>query len=162
MLTITLRRLRAPPLLAAVAAPTANADTIFGLTSANRIVACNAATPGTTSSDRTITGRATGSSLLGIGRRPVDLQLYALGSSGNIHRLSLTLSAYVATNLGVLSATFTGSSYGFDFNPTLDRLRMVGDADQNLRINPNIMPPATIVDGAPTLNGQTPFDLLAA
>ncbi len=30
-----------------------------------------------------------------------------------------------------------GTKYGIDFNPTVDRLRVVNDADQNLRINPN-------------------------
>lgn len=161
MFTTTSGRLRAALLLAAVAAPAANADTIYGLTSANSIVAFNAATPGSTISSRAITGLASGDTLLGIDRRPVDRQLYALGSSGNVYRLSLTPSAYVATNLGALSATLTGNSYGFDFNPTVDRLRVVSDANQNLRINPNTMPPGTIVDGALTLNGQSPFDLLA-
>lgn len=161
MFTTISGRLRAALLLAAVAAPAANADTIYGLTSANRIVAFNAATPGSTISNRAITGLASGDTLLGIDRRPVDRQLYALGSSGNVYRLSLTPSAYVATNLGALSASLTGNSYGIDFNPTVDRLRLVSDANQNLRINTNTMPPATITDSALTLNGQTPFDLLA-
>lgn len=161
MFTATSGRLRAALLVAAVAAPAANADTIYGLTSANRIVAFDAATPGTTISNRAITGLASGDTLLGLDRRPVDKQLYALGSSGNVYRLNATGAGYVATSLGAVSATLTGNSYGFDFNPTVDRLRVVSDANQNLRINPNTMPPGTIIDGALTLNGQSPFDLLA-
>jgi len=30
-----------------------------------------------------------------------------------------------------------GSTFGFDFNPTIDRIRVVSDADQNLVLNPN-------------------------
>jgi hypothetical protein len=139
----------------------AQAETIFGLTSSNRIVQFQSTAPATTISNRAITGLAAGDTLLGLDRRPVDRQLYALGSSGNVYRLSLTPAAYVATNLGAVSATLTGNSYGIDFNPTVDRLRVVSDANQNLRINTNTMPPVTLVDGALTLNGQTPFDLLA-
>ena len=29
-----------------------------------------------------------------------------------------------------------GSDFGFDFNPTVDRIRLISDADQNLRLNP--------------------------
>jgi hypothetical protein len=161
MFTNKLGRLRAALLVAAIAGPAANAETIYGLTSANRIVAFSAATPGTTISDRAITGLAMGDTLLGIDRRPIDRQIYALGSSGNVYRLTLTPTAYVATNLGAISATLSGSSYGFDFNPTVDRLRVVSDANQNLRLNTNTMPPGTITDGMLTLNGQPGFDPLA-
>ena len=30
-----------------------------------------------------------------------------------------------------------GDDYGLDFNPTVDRIRVTNDADENLRINPN-------------------------
>lgn len=145
MFTTISGRLLAALLMAAVAAP-----------------AANAATPGTTMSNRAITGLAMGDMLLGIDRRPVDRQLSALGRSGNAYRRGFTPSAYVAINLGTLSAALTGNGYGFDFNPTVDRLRLVSGSNQNLRINTNTMPPGTIVDGALTLNGQTWFDLLAA
>lgn len=161
MTNCTTGRLRAALLVAAIAAPAANADTIYGLTSGNRIVAFDAATPGTIISSRAITGLAAGDTLLGIDRRPVDRQLYTLGTSGNVYRLTFTPTAYVATNLGAASAALTGNSFGIDFNPTVDRLRVVSDANQNLRLNPNAMPIGTIVDAALTLNGQTPFDLLA-
>jgi hypothetical protein len=32
--------------------------------------------------------------------------------------------------------SLNGSSFGFDFNPTVDRIRVQSDADQNLRLNP--------------------------
>ncbi|WP_164157038.1 DUF4394 domain-containing protein [Sandarakinorhabdus rubra] len=154
-------RLRAAVLAAAVMAPAAHADTIYGLTADNRIVSFDASAPGSILSDRAISGLAAGDSLLGIDRRPVDRLLYALGSSGNVYRLEATGRSYTATNLGAVSAALTGTSFGFDFNPTVDRLRVVSDANQNLRINTNVSPPGTISDGALTLNGQSPFDLLA-
>ncbi len=35
------------------------------------------------------------------------------------------------------SPALTGSSFGIDFNPTVDRIRLVSDADQNLRLHPD-------------------------
>jgi len=152
---------RAAVLGAALLAPAAQAETIFALTSDNRVITFNAATPGMIKTNQAIVGLSQGDSLLGIDLRPVDRKLYALGTSGNLYRLSAGGGSYTATNLGTLAASLTGNSFGFDFNPTVDRLRIVSDANQNLRINPNTMPPGTIVDGALTLNGASPFDLLA-
>ena len=152
---------RAAVLGAALLAPAAQAETIFALTGDNRVVTFNAATPGMLKTNQAIVGLSQGDRLLGIDLRPVDRKLYALGSSGNLYRLDAGGGRYTATNLGMLSASLTGSSFGFDFNPTVDRLRVVSDANQNLRINTNTMPPGTIVDGALTLNGMTQFDLLA-
>lgn len=33
--------------------------------------------------------------------------------------------------------TLAGTAFGFDFNPTVDRIRLVSDAEQNLRLNPD-------------------------
>ena len=33
--------------------------------------------------------------------------------------------------------TLNGTSFGFDFNPVADRIRVVSDLDQNLRLNPD-------------------------
>jgi len=39
--------------------------------------------------------------------------------------------------VGNLGVSLTGAGYGFDFNPTVDRLRLIDDTDQNLRTNPS-------------------------
>ncbi|MEM8739128.1 MAG: DUF4394 domain-containing protein [Planctomycetota bacterium] len=47
----------------------------------------------------------------------------------------------IADDPGATSAALTsalnGSAFGFDFNPTIDRIRNVSDANQNLVLNPN-------------------------
>jgi Domain of unknown function (DUF4394) len=45
----------------------------------------------------------------------------------------------VATALGTtaLSPILDGTSFGLDFNPTVDRVRLVSNTDQNLRLNPD-------------------------
>ena len=42
-----------------------------------------------------------------------------------------------ATTLGLVRLNFpNGTSFGYDFNPMPDRIRVTSDADQNLRLNP--------------------------
>ena len=38
------------------------------------------------------------------------------------------------------SFTLSGTDFGFDFNPTVDRIRVVSNTGQNLRLNPTVMP----------------------
>jgi hypothetical protein len=148
--------------LMAGATPAA-AETVFGLTTNSTIVTFDSATPGTIRSTGSISGLASGDVLTGIDFRPADSQLYAIGTSGNVYRLTTGAggSAFTATNLGALSTAPSGSSFGIDFNPTVDRLRFVSDTNQNLRIN-TISPPGTIVDTALTLNGSTSIDVIGS
>src|SRR4029079_4990933 len=37
---------------------------------------------------------------------------------------------------GPFSPLLSGTSFGVDFNPAADRLRIVSDSEQNLRVNP--------------------------
>jgi hypothetical protein len=51
-----------------------------------------------------------------------------------------------AAKRGQLSVALEGSAFGIDFNPTVDRLRIVSDTGQNLRVN--VDTGAALVDGA--------------
>jgi hypothetical protein len=157
-------RLAAPLIIAAslVAAAPASAETVLGLTSNATIVTFDSATPGVVVTSSPITGLASGVSLRGIDVRPADNQLYALGSNGNLYRLTMSGSTYAATDLGALTTATEGSSFGFDFNPTVDRLRVTSNSNQNLRVDPNVTPPTTLVDGALMLNGSNQIDLIGA
>lgn len=78
-------------------------------------------------------------------RSALHLHQGAAGENGPIVR-SLTTTDNVATLVSTLSEPFTGGVIsGFDFNPVADRLRLVGDNDQNFRIN--VDTGAVIVDG---------------
>ncbi|MBC7893648.1 MAG: DUF4394 domain-containing protein [Sphingobacteriaceae bacterium] len=85
---------------------------------------------------RAITGLAAGENILGIDFRPLNGQLYALGSTSRLYTINASSGA--ATVVGSAGAfTLTGSDFGFDFNPTVDRIRVVSNTGQNLRLNPN-------------------------
>jgi len=47
--------------------------------------------------------------------------------------------------VGTTPLVLTGTNLGFDFNPTVDRIRIVSDAGVNLRVNP--------ADGTATVDG---------
>lgn len=119
--------------------------TLLALTSNNSLLRFDSATPGTLASTTAITGLNTGENVLGIDYRPANGQLYAVTTANRLLTINATTGA--ATLVATLTAdptdttnpftALTGNSFGVDFNPVPDRLRVVSDADQNLRINPD-------------------------
>lgn len=93
--------------------------------------------------DFTLGGVAT--FLDGIDFRPANSQLYGyLDATNTLYQVNLATAALtpVATSGGA-SATNT-NLLGLDFNPTIDRLRVVTDSGQNLVYNPNTSGAATV------------------
>lgn len=122
-------------------APQVQAVGLTGLTRDNTLVNFDSASPDSVSFVQVtgITGK-----LLGIDYRPADGQLYGLADSNNIYTIDANTGA--ATFTSTLSAPISvGVSSGVDFNPVVDRLRVVGSNDTNFRINADTG--ATIVDG---------------
>jgi hypothetical protein len=114
---------------------TAGAETIYAVTSTGTLLTFDSATPGTTTSVA-ITGLQAGESVLAIDLRPATGQLYGLGSTSRLYTINPTTGT--ATQVGSAGAfTLAGTAFGFDFNPVVDRIRVVSDADQNIRLNPN-------------------------
>ena len=120
-----------------------SAATIFGLTGTNQLVRFDSSTPGTVMTVGTITGTQVGENIVGIDFRPATGQLFGLGSNSRIYIINRTTAA--ATFVGTLTTPLNGTNFGFDFNPTVDRIRIVSEADQNLRANPN--DGTNVVDG---------------
>ncbi len=111
------------------------AETAIGLTTDNRLVTFNTNAPGTILRNVAITGLLNGEIVLGIDFRPANGQLFGYTNYGRVVTLDPVTGA--ATLVGVPVRTLSGNEYGFDFNPTVDRIRVVNDANQNSRINPN-------------------------
>ncbi|MRX48357.1 DUF4394 domain-containing protein [Pedobacter puniceum] len=86
---------------------------------------------------KAITGLGNGENIVGIDFRPVNGQLYALSSGSRLYTINLASGAATAIGLPPLLGYLSGTSFGFDFNPTVDRIRVVSNTGQNLRLNPN-------------------------
>jgi hypothetical protein len=110
---------------------------------------------------KAITGLPAGVILQGIDIRPVNGRLYSLGNNSKIYGIDLgsglateLVSLKLADNSPVM---IDGTYFGLDFNPAADRLRVVSNTGQSLRIN--VADGVTIVDGALKIGaaGLTPF-----
>lgn len=107
----------------------------YALTSSNNLVKLNANNSNTPISTVAITGLTAGENLTAIDFRPATGQLYGLGS--NSHLYTIHPASGKATLISATAfTTLTGPYSGFDFNPSVDRIRIVTGSDQNLRINP--------------------------
>ena len=145
--------------LAAVPASPAAAIPLFGVngTSLYRLDSNGSAAP----IQMPITGLVGGDTVVGIDSRPADGRIYLLGSGSRLYTLNPLTGA--ATQVGSDGQfALSGTYFGFDFNPTVDRIRVVSDTEQNLRLNPdtgglsstdtNLNPPGDVIAAAYTNN----------
>ena len=120
-----------------------------------RLVSFDPAAPGTLLSSATVTGLDANETVLGFDLRPATGDVVVVTDTAGVGRIRTIDpgTAAVAAPLALIAdptdatnpfTAFSGTSFGVDFNPVPDRLRVVSDADQNLRINPNTG--ATITD----------------
>lgn len=119
---------------------------VIGLTNDQRLICFGEDDPGNASNIGFVTGLAGDLRLVGIDYRPATQQLYGLGNAGGIY--TIDASTAVATFRSQLSVALAGTAFGVDFNPVVDRLRIVSDTGQNLRAN--VDTGATLVDGTLT------------
>lgn len=108
---------------------------VAGLTGDNRLVCFSERRPEAARSVGTVTGLVTDAYLVGIDYRPANGLLYGLGNSGGIYTIDASNAA--ATFVARLNVALSGTAFGVDFNPTVDRLRVVSDNGQNLRVVPD-------------------------
>ena len=148
-----------PPPVVPPPPPPAVTDS-YVVTSANRLVGFNRATPATSAIANAITGLAAGETVIDLAFRPNDGLLYALVANGAAARVvTIAPTTGVTTAVSTLVADaadatapyagLVGTRFGIDFNPVPDRLRVISDTGQNLRIN--VATGATTTDTA--LNG---------
>ena len=122
-------------LLGATLAGNVAATTVYGLTTSNALVMLDSTTPGAIIGSVSVSGLANGQVFRGIDFRPADGALYGVSSDSKLYTINTTTGA--ATAIGAPGQfTLSGSAFGFDFNPTVDRIRVTSNLDQNLRLNP--------------------------
>jgi len=110
-------------------------ETIHAVTASGQLLSFNAGQPQRILAKRPLAGLRAGDRLVGIDYRVAKGQLFGLGASGQLYRIDAATAA--ATAIGSPVALPEGREFGFDFNPTVDRLRVVSDAGFNLRLHPD-------------------------
>ena len=125
---------------AAMAAASAQAVTLVGLTTTNALVSFDSTTPNQASTPTFISGlQSSGERILAIDTRPSNGLLYGISTDSKLYTLALDGSA---SFVGALGATIAGNAIGIDFNPEADRLgnaslRVVTSSGQNFAVNAN-------------------------
>ncbi len=126
---------------------------VIGLTGNNKLIEFESDKPKDSDVIGTLTGFSGGEiSLIGIDYRPLNGILYGVGNLGGIYTVDTGNAAL--TFVSQMSVAPSGSTFGVDFNPTVDRLRIIGDAGQNLRVN--VDTGLTLVDSTLTYPGPPP------
>ena len=134
----------AAALAACSLAPVAHAAVVYSLASnGTQLIRFDSATPGTVTTVGAITG-AGSLGLDGLDFRPANGLLYGYSDqTGSIYTVNTSTGS--ATLVAAISAPTNTPLLGIDFNPVADRLRIVTDNEQNLRVN--VAGGATAVDG---------------
>lgn len=115
-------------------------QTIYALSN-NNLVAFEASDPTSLLSTAALSGMAAGEEIVGIDFRPANGQLYALGynaatGQARLYTVDLVSGALMPVGAGPISLQ-PGTTYiGFDFNPTVDRIRVTGNTGGNYRLHP--------------------------
>jgi hypothetical protein len=130
----------------------------YAVTTTNQLISFETISPGTIDRAVAVSGLQPGEDLLGLDQRPRTGEWYALGSTGRLYRLDVVTGAATPVGAGPFGA-LSGLSFGFDFSPVTDRIRVVSDFGQNLRLNPDT---GTLASTDSTLNGATSSLVAAA
>jgi hypothetical protein len=112
-------------------------QTVFAVTASNKLVQFNSAAPGMITGQATVSGLQAGEAVVGIDFRPATGKLVALGSTNRLYALDASSGAATLIGTQPFTSTVLGSAIGFDFNPMVDRIRLVSGTGVNLRLNPN-------------------------
>ena len=114
---------------------------IFYALAGNTLDKYSTTNPETLLSSATITGLQSGERVLGLDFRPRNGQLYALGSNSRVYIVipatGVATFAFSVRTIAGMEVRLSGTSFGFDFNPQVDRLRIISNTGQNLRIVPD-------------------------
>lgn len=131
------------------------------LLSSNRLAFIDLNAPSTSlTTPSAITGISIGDTLVSLDRRPQNGFLYGLGynaGAGTVTLYTIHPETSVATPLGTaggfvdnsgapiqIGGGLTTTRFEIDFNPAVDRVRVISSLGENFRMNPNT---GTVVDG---------------
>lgn len=151
-------------------------ENIFAVTASLDLVKFNAGQPRRILERKPVLGLAAGESLVGIDYRISRGVLFALSTRGQVYTLDTGSGVLKAVGSAPSALALKGTAFGFDFNPSADRIRVVSNTGQNFRMHPetgavvdaDLTAPGIQADGAlayakgDTNEGQAPEVVAAA
>ena len=127
---------------------------VVGLVADGTLVCFEDDRPGRAKAIGAVTGLVQDTALVGIDYRPANNVLYGLGNAGGVYTIDANTAQ--ATLGSRLNQPLQGTDFGVDFNPTVDRLRIISNTGQNLRTN--VDDGTTTVDSTLNIPGATPVN----
>ena len=110
-----------------------------------------------------VRGLRPGEQLLAIDFRPATGQLYALGSTSRLYTIERETGIAKPVGSGApFTPALDGTQFGFNFNPTVDRIRVTSNTGQNLRLNPDTGATAAVDAALNFADGSKPQVIASA
>ena len=113
----------------------ATPQTLWALTQGHQLLKFNGGQPQRVLERKPLSGLGAGESVVGMDYRVAKGVLYALTDAGRLYTVDTATG--VAKPVGGPLAGLRGRHFGVDFNPTVDRIRVVSDQGQNWRLHPD-------------------------
>jgi hypothetical protein len=123
------------------------------LTEQHELLKVDATAPDTVLQRARVQGLATNESLVGMDYRVARGVLYALSDRGRLFTLDPASGQLTPVGAAAIPWALHGARFGVDFNPAADRVRVVSQTGQNLRLHPDT---GQMVDGDATAAGLQP------
>jgi hypothetical protein len=111
-------------------------ETIQALTQNMELLTINAGQPGKVQRRIAVTGLAAGDRLVGMDYRVAKGVLFALSRNGYLFTLDTGTGLLKPVSAKPIGTPLDGTAFGVDFNPVADRIRVVSNTGQNLRLHP--------------------------
>lgn len=112
------------------------AETLYGLTNFQELVTFDSVTRNVTNTATLSAFSIIGEQLLSIDVRPATGELYGLSNQDKLYRINPVTGSSLLVGAG-LGVGLTGNVKAIDFNPTVDRIRIVTSSGQNFRAHPD-------------------------
>ena len=112
-------------------------EQIVAVSASNHLLRFNAGQPQQLRDRRPLQGLRTGERIIGIDYRVARGDLFALASTGQLYKIDVAQARAVAVGSAAALPGAGATEWAFDFNPTVDRIRVANDAGFNLRLHPD-------------------------
>jgi hypothetical protein len=109
---------------------------VLALNTTNELLSFNPRHAERVRSRTAVTNLKTGERLVGMDYRPLTGRLYGVGSTNQVYVIDVD-SGFASPVGAPFTPALAGTEFGVDFNPQADRIRVVSNTGQNLRINPD-------------------------
>ena len=139
MQAISLRRALVTSLVATAALPAAAApaaERLFTITPTGRLLTLQSDKPQAILAQVRVSGLEAGEEVVALDVRPATTSLFGLTNRSRVVQINPS-SGQARPFATAFAPPLADEAAGFDFNPTVDRIRVVDSSDLNLRLNPD-------------------------